>query len=109
MEDKMLILPQLRSPMMAHLHRGHAGLFKMRNVVNSYFWWPHMDFQVHLTAVNCKESVKSGKNLKSVIPSIELVSLDPMEEPNQETQVPGAIVINLGCEKRPTDLHWSVL
>ena len=64
-----------------------------------------MDFQVQLTAVSCKESVKSGKNLKSEIPSIELVYLDPMEEPNQEIQVLGAIVIYLGCEKRPTDLR----
>ena len=49
---------------MAGLHRGHAGLFKMREVAISYFSWPHMNLQIQLTAANCKECIKSGKNLK---------------------------------------------
>ena len=61
---------------MAWLYRGHAGLFKMRDVAKSYFWWPHMNRQIQLIAVNCKERFKSGKNLKSVVPKTDVALTD---------------------------------
>ena len=46
-----------------------------------------MNLQIQLTEANCKECIESVKNLKSVIPSTEIASLDPMAELNQEIQV----------------------
>ena len=69
------------------LHKGHAGLFIIRYVANCYFWWSHINRQIQLTAANCKECNKSGKNLKPVIPSTEVAQRDLMEEPNHENQM----------------------
>ena len=38
MEDKMVMPPQMRAPIMARIHRGHAVLFKICDVANSQFW-----------------------------------------------------------------------
>ena len=84
MEDKMVIPPQSRATVMASLHRGHAGLFKMKDVSISYFWWPLLNRQISLTAANCKKCIKFGKNLKAVIPSTEIALTESTEDPNQE-------------------------
>ena len=79
--------PQLHVPIMACLRRGHADLFKMRYVANKYFWWPYMDRKIQLTAENCEECLKSGKNLKFFIFSTETANWDPTREANQEILV----------------------
>ena len=76
--------PQLRAP---RQHRGNVGLFKMRVIANSYFWWQHMDRKIQITAKNCKECIKSGKILKFVIFSTDIANSDPTKEAKQEILV----------------------
>ena len=81
-EDKMVIPMQLGAPIMARFYRGHAGLSKMTkmmDVATNCFWWPHMNSQIQVISLYCKECIKSGENLKSVITSTEIVSMDLLE------------------------------
>ena len=59
--DRIVMLPQLRAPVMMRLYKGHTA--------------------------KCKEGVKSGKNSKSVIPERDVLKLNLLEETNQELQL----------------------
>ena len=72
---------------MARLQKGHAGLFKMRDVAKSFFRWPQTNYQSQLTSAKSKGCLKSGKSSNSVTPSTEIAKFYSTEEPNLDIQV----------------------
>ena len=82
------MLPQLRATVMMRLHQRHTEMFKMLDVANNYFWWPHLNGQIQLKSNStCKECIKSGENLKSIFPEGDFTKLNLLEETNQELQL----------------------
>ena len=59
--DRIVMVPQLRAPVMMRLYKGHTA--------------------------KCKEWVQSGKNSKSVIPERDVTKLNLLEKTNQELQL----------------------
>ena len=58
----------------------------MREVASKHFWWPLVNQQIQLTAPNCTEYCRSGKNSKPVIPVRRITKTYMVEESNQEFQ-----------------------
>ena len=58
MEDKNVVLAQLRARSMMGFHKVHAGTSEMRDSACSYFSLPHMNRRNQITAVECIKSAK---------------------------------------------------
>ena len=76
--------------MMKTLLETHAGQFGMKYLAQ-YIWWPHINRQNFFHGVNCPESTKTGKNLKSIIPNSQTSKLRHLLEPNEELNVDFAV------------------
>ena len=52
-----------------------------------HFWWPYMNRDLLVKAIECKFCTAIGKNLKSVIPAKQFQEHTPCIVPNQEIQI----------------------
>ena len=59
---RVVIPDKLRPRLLRELHRDHPGIWKMKAVARSYFWWPGLDKEVERVAGSCTEcqSVKKA-------------------------------------------------
>ena len=63
--DKKLALPeQLRSAILAHLHRSHPAQAAMMDA-SEYIWWPFLNRQKVIVCEKCPERNLFGKNIKT--------------------------------------------
>ena len=50
---RVIIPPKLRPKLLQELHSEHSGVWKMKAVARSYFWWPGLDKDVEQLASGC--------------------------------------------------------
>ena len=59
---RVIVPTKLRPRLLQELHRDHPGVWKMKAVARSYFWWPGLDKEIEQVASSCVEcqSVKNS-------------------------------------------------
>ena len=59
---RVIVPSKLRVRLLQELHRDHSGVWKMKAVARSYFWWPGLDKEIERVASSCVEcqSVKNA-------------------------------------------------
>ena len=85
--DNRLAIPIcLRKPLLARLHRSHAGQLAMVNAAQ-YIWWPRMRRDIVQLCKDCPQCTKFGKNLKANASFNSTKPLPPLSGPNEELQL----------------------
>ena len=97
MDGKLLIPFTRRNAMLKTLHETHPGQFGMKYLAQ-YIWWPHINRQIYFHGINCSECTISVKNLKTIIPNLQISELPPLLEPNGELTLDFA---------GPLDSYWG--
>ncbi|XP_051788199.1 uncharacterized protein K02A2.6-like [Erpetoichthys calabaricus] len=60
-----VIIPQrLRKSILDELHLGHCGIARMKELAQSYFWWPGLDHDIEEKATSCS-SCQGLRNMPS--------------------------------------------
>ena len=85
-EDKIIVPKNLRATIISLLHKGHPAINKM-SLAARRFWWPRMTEAIQKKCETCLPCKMSGKNIKPNIPSTEIISLPPLDNPNEEIQL----------------------
>ena len=85
-EDKIIVPKNLRATIISLLHKGHPAINKM-SLAARHFWWPRMTEAIQKKCETCLPCKMSGKNIKPNIPSTEINSLPPLDNPNEEIQL----------------------
>ena len=57
----MVIPTRYQKDMFEELHVGHPGIFRMKELARSYFWWPNVDLEIKQTVRNCSSCQKVTK------------------------------------------------
>ena len=79
--DNRIAIPIcLRKPLLARIHRSHAGQLAMVDAAQ-YIWWPQMHRDIVQLCKDCAQCTKFGKNLKANKP------LPFLSSPNEELQL----------------------
>ena len=68
MDEKVAILNALKGALIEDLHASHPGSWGMVFMAQ-HCWWPYMNRDLLVRAIECKPCIAIGKNLKSVIPA----------------------------------------
>ena len=76
----------LRKPLLAHLHRSHAGQLAMVDAAQ-YIWWPCMHRDIVQLYKDCLQCTKFGKNLKANASFNSTKPLPLLSGPNEELQL----------------------
>ncbi|CAM4584726.1 unnamed protein product [Caretta caretta] len=63
----VIIPPPLRSQMLEQLHSGHRGIVRMKEIAQSYFWWPELDSAIEEKARACM-SCQGVRNAPQWVP-----------------------------------------
>ena len=85
-EDKIIVPKNLRATIISLLHKGHPAINKM-SLAARHFWWPRMTEAIQKKCETCLPCKMSGKNIKPNIPSTEINSIPPLDNPNEEIQL----------------------
>ncbi|UYV65687.1 K02A2.6-like, partial [Cordylochernes scorpioides] len=56
---RVVIPPSLRIKMLNCLHQTHSGMYKMKAVARSHFWWPNLDTQIEFLVNECRSCQQS--------------------------------------------------
>ena len=82
-DNKLAIPEQLRSSILARLHRSHPGQTATMDA-SEYIWWPFLNGQIVKICENCLECTSFGKNIKISKPYNSFNLLSPLSAPNTE-------------------------
>ena len=93
MDEKVAIPNALKDALIDDLHASHPGGWGMVCMAQ-HCWWPYMNRDLLVKAIECKSCTAIGKNLKSVIPAKQFKAPTPCKVPNQEIQIDFAGPIN---------------
>ena len=93
MDEKVAIPNALKDALIDDLHASHPGSWGMICMAQ-HCWWPYMNRDLLVKAIECKSCTAIGKNLKSVIPAKQFKAHTPCINPNQEIQIDFAGPIN---------------
>ena len=93
MDEKVAIPNALKDALIEDLHASHPGSWGMVCMAQ-HCWWPYMNRDLLVKAIECKSCTAIGKNLKSVIPAKQFKAHTPCIVPNQEIQLDFARPIN---------------
>ena len=93
MDEKVAIPNALKDALIEDLHASHPGSWGMVCMAQ-HCWWPYMNRDLLVKAIECKSCTAIGKNLKSVIPAKQFKAHTPCIVPNQEIQIDFAGPIN---------------
>ena len=63
----MIIPETLRSVLLDELHEGHVGIVKMKNVAQSYVWWPCIDGDIENLSRNCDGCLQTRSRPSAVV------------------------------------------
>ena len=85
-DGKLFIPTQLRKPIMNAIHRKHPGQTGMMHLAN-LIWFPRIHREIVTLTQNCQPCIKTGKNLKPLIPKNKISELPALVEPNEEVQL----------------------
>ncbi|CAH8457924.1 unnamed protein product [Schistosoma rodhaini] len=58
LNDRVVIPPSLRKPVLDDLHSGHLGVEKMKSLARLTCWWPEINADICRTANNCEKCHK---------------------------------------------------
>lgn len=59
-----VIVPHiLRSAVLEELHYSHPGVYRMKSVARSHFWWPKQDESIAALASGCPDCCRVKSNL----------------------------------------------
>ena len=92
-DEKAAIPNALKDALIEDLHTSHPGSWGMV-CMTRHCWWPYMNRDLLVKAIECKSCTTIGKNLKSVIPAKQFKAHTPCIVPNQEIQIDFAGPIN---------------
>ena len=53
MDDRIILPPVCRKPMLEHFHSGHLGQDKMKSLARSLCWWPTLNADIANYVGNC--------------------------------------------------------
>ena len=93
MDEKVAIRNALKDALIEDLHASHPGSWGMICMAQ-HCWWPYMNRDLLVTAIECKSCTAIGKTLKSVIPAKHFKAHTPCIVPNQEIRIDFAGPIN---------------
>ena len=93
MDEKVTIPNALKDALIEDLHASHPGSWGMVCMAQQC-WWPYINRDLLVKAIECKSSTATGKNLKPVIPAKQFKAHTPCIVPNQEIQIDFAGPIN---------------
>ena len=93
LDEKVALLNALKDAFIKDLHASHPGSWGMVCMAH-HCWWPYMNRDLLVKAIECKPCTAIGKNLKSVIPAKQFKAHTPCIVPNQEKQIYFAGPIN---------------
>ena len=93
MDEKVAIPNALKDALIEDLHASHPGSWGMVCMAQ-HCWWPYMNRDLLVKAIECKSCTAIGKNIKSVFPAKQFKAHTPCIVPNQETQIDFAGPIN---------------
>ena len=85
-DDRMSIPNCLRKPLLARLHRSHAGRLAMVDAAQ-YIWWPRMHRDIVQLCKDCPQRTKFGKNLKANASFNSTKPIPLLSGPNEELQL----------------------
>ena len=68
MDEKVAIPNALKDALVEDLHASHPGSCGLVYMARHY-WWPYMNRDLLVRAIECKPCTAIGKNLKSIIPA----------------------------------------
>ena len=93
MDEKVAIPNALKDALVEDLHASHPGSLVMVSMAQ-HCWWPYMNRDLLVKAIECKSCTTIGKKLKTVIPAKQFQTHTPCIVPNQEIQIAfaGAII-----------------
>ena len=86
MEDRIIVLKNLRTTVISLLHKRHPAIKKM-TLAARHFWWPKMADAIQKKCETCIPCKMSGKSTKPNTPSKEKNNLPPVNSPNDEIQL----------------------
>ena len=104
MDEKVAIPNALKDALFKDLHASHPGSWGMVCTAQ-HCWWPYMNRDLLVRAIECKSCTAIGKNLRSIIPATQFKAHKPCIVPNQEIQIDFAEPIN--NEKEHGNLHFN--
>ena len=93
MDEKVAIPSALKVALIEDLHASHPGSWGMVCMAQ-HCWWPYMNRDLLVRAIECKSCTDIGKNLKSIFPAKESQAHKPCIVSNQEIQKDYAGPIN---------------
>ena len=91
--EKVAIPNALKDALIEDLHASHPGSWGIVCMAQ-HCWWPYINRDWLVKAIECKSCTAIGKNLKSVIPAKQFKAHTPCIVPNQEIQIDFAGPIN---------------
>ena len=86
MDNRIAIPNCLRKPLLARLHRSHAGQLAMVDAAQ-YIWWPRMHRDIVQLCKDCPQCTKFGMNLKANASFNSTKSLPLLPGPYEELQL----------------------
>ena len=86
MDEKVAIPNALKDALVEDLHTSHPGSWGMICMAQ-HCWWPYMNGDLLVRAIECKSCTAIGKNLKSTIPAKQFQAHKPCKVPNQQIQI----------------------
>ena len=92
-DEKVAIPNALKDALIEDLHASHQGSWGMVCTAQ-HCWWPYLNRDLLVKAIECKSCTAIGKNLKPVIPAKQFKAHTPCIVPNQEIQIDFAGPIN---------------
>ena len=93
MDEKVAIPNALKDPLIEDLHASHPVIWWMICMAQ-HCWWPHMNRDLLVRAIECKPCTAVGKNLKSMITAKQFQAHKPCIVTNQVIQIDFAGPIN---------------
>lgn len=60
--ERIVIPFKLRKCILKELHKGHPGIFRMKNLARSYVYWPNIDKDIENTVKICSKCALAGKS-----------------------------------------------
>ena len=93
MDEKVAIPIALSDALVEDLHASYPGSWGMICIAQ-HCWWPYMNRDLLVRAIECKSCTAIGKNLKSIIPAKQFQAHKACIVPNYEIQIDFAGPIN---------------
>ena len=86
MDEKVFSPDALKDILIGDLHAGHPGSWGTVSMAQ-HCWWPYMNRDHLVRALQCKSCTAIGKKLKWTIPAKQYQAHKPRIIPNQEIQI----------------------